>query len=213
LANASEQLAEGNYNVELTYNGDDEVGTLTRSFAYMKDELREFIEDLNSRAYRDALTGVRNKGSFNLLAHKLDEIITYADTGHVPDFAIVMFDCNGLKHVNDTYGHEKGDVYLCKACDLICQVFSHSPVYRLGGDEFCVLLQQHDLRDYEALASTFDERVKATNEAAQNEWETIDIARGVAVYDPSVDNDIESVMRRADLAMYDDKHRMRAERE
>jgi GGDEF domain-containing protein len=74
-------------------------------------------------------------------------------------------------------------------------------------------LQQHDLRDYEALASTFDERVKATNEAAQNEWETIDIARGVAVYDPSVDNDIESVMRRADLAMYDDKHRMRAERE
>jgi diguanylate cyclase (GGDEF)-like protein len=213
LANASEQLAEGNYNVELTYNGDDEVGTLTRSFAYMKDELRELIEDLNSRAYRDALTGVRNKGSFNLLAHKLDEIITYADTGHVPDFAIVMFDCNGLKHVNDTYGHEKGDVYLCKACDLICQVFSHSPVYRLGGDEFCVLLQQHDLRDYEALASTFDERVKATNEAAQNEWETIDIARGVAVYDPSVDNDIESVMRRADLAMYDDKHRMRAERE
>ncbi|MBO7673901.1 MAG: diguanylate cyclase [Atopobiaceae bacterium] len=210
LAEATTQFAEGHYDVELTYDGDDEVGVLTRSFAYMQEELRTFIDDLNVRAYQDALTGVRNKGSFNLLAHRFDEVIMYADEERVPSFAIVIFDCNDLKHVNDTYGHEKGDVYLKTACNLICQVFANSPVFRLGGDEFCIILQQHDLLNYEELAEEFDARAKATNEAAQNEWETINIARGMAEYNPLMDSSMESVVERADLAMYEDKHRMKA---
>ena len=46
-----------------------------------------------------------------------------------------------LKLINDTYGHEKGDIYLKTACNAICDVFRHSPVFRMGGDEFAVLLQ------------------------------------------------------------------------
>jgi diguanylate cyclase (GGDEF)-like protein len=195
-----EQAVRGNN--PLPPEGSKELRSFVDSYNQMYEENHRRTMLLKHEAETDPLTGLFNRGSYERLIE---------ETGD--DIALVLIDVDLFKNVNDTYGHEKGDVYLCKACDLICQVFSHSPVYRLGGDEFCVLLQQHDLRDYEALASTFDERVKATNEAAQNEWETIDIARGVAVYDPSVDNDIESVMRRADLAMYDDKHRMRAERE
>lgn len=211
LADASTQLAEGNYNVELADGGNDEVGVLTRSFAHMRDELRSFIDDLNSRAYRDALTGVRNKGSFNLIAHRFDEIITYADTENVPSFAVVMFDCNDLKLINDTYGHDKGDVYLRTACQLICDVFAHSPVFRLGGDEFGVILQQSDLLNYEELSRIFDARARVINDAAQSDWEKINVARGMAEYDPLVDKNTESVMRRADMAMYENKRSMKHE--
>lgn len=209
LADASTQLAEGNYNVELGDGGNDEVGVLTRSFAHMRDELRAFIDDLNSRAYRDALTGVRNKGSFNLLAHRFDEIITYADAENAPSFAVVMFDCNELKYINDTYGHDKGDIYLRTACQLICSVYTHSPVFRLGGDEFGVILQQGDLLNYEELSRDFDARAQAINDAARHEWETINIACGMAEFDPLIDKDTESVMRRADKAMYRQKRTMK----
>jgi GGDEF domain-containing protein len=52
-----------------------------------------------------------------------------------------MFDLNDLKHINDRYGHERGDEYIVNCCRLICQVFKHSPVFRIGGDEFVALLR------------------------------------------------------------------------
>ena len=56
---------------------------------------------------------------------------------------------NGLKKINDTLGHKAGDEYIRAACDMLCEYFKHSPVYRVGGDEFVVLLQG---RDYDSRA-------------------------------------------------------------
>ena len=202
LAAASERLMNGDYDTDLDYNGQDEVGTLTRSFRQMRDHMKLYINDLNSRVYVDAMTGVKNKGAFDLSVSALNRDIQEKETTR---FAFVMLDCNNLKQINDAYGHERGDIYLKTACALICHVFDHSPVYRTGGDEFCVLLQDSDYDHRDELIVTFDYMAQETNRQAWNPWEQIDIARGLGVYDPIHDHSAEEVLQRADQKMYENK--------
>ena len=210
LTAASKRLAEGDYHVELTYNGDDEVGILTGSFQQLVNHLRIYINDLNSRAYQDALTGVKNKGAYNVSSHMLNDAIHRASPGQEPEFALVMLDCNDLKKINDQYGHEKGDLYLQTACELICRVFTHSPVFRMGGDEFAVILQKDDYHSRNELLILFDSYAHEINASASQPWEQAHIAKGMAEYNPKKDISVESVLQRADERMYADKKRYKA---
>ena len=205
LVQASAQLSAGNYDVDLNYNGDDEVGALTKAFTQMAEHLRAFIKDLNSRAYKDALTGVRNKAAFDIFTYEMFDQNNAAEGRYAKDFAIAMFDCNELKRINDTYGHEKGDIYICNGCNAICNVFSHSPVFRIGGDEFAVILQGEDLAKSESLEKQFTKLTEESVNGSVDEWEKISVAIGIARYDPEIDPDFESVLRRADEIMYINK--------
>ena len=131
---------------------------------------------------------------------------------HNAKFALVMLDCNNLKKINDQYGHEKGDLYLRAACDLICRVFTHSPVFRMGGDEFAVILQKDDYEARNDLLKRFDIYADQINEDAEQPWEEVHIAKGIAVYDPKKDISVESVLQRADTRMYADKKRSKSRR-
>ncbi|MBR1658863.1 MAG: diguanylate cyclase [Oscillospiraceae bacterium] len=215
LAAASRELAAGDYDLKLKYSGSDEVGALTDSFRQLAEHLRIYISDLNSRIYQDAMTGVKNKGAYELAAAKLDDSIRAAANsgGKAPVFAVVMLDCNDLKTINDIHGHDKGDLYLQTACGLICDVFPHSPVFRVGGDEFTVLLQGDTVAASETLFQEFDRRAAETNAGADQPWERISIAKGCAVYDPEKDADAEDVLARADEAMYENKRLLKAGRE
>ncbi|MBO4913977.1 MAG: diguanylate cyclase [Oscillospiraceae bacterium] len=212
LAEAAQELADGNYNVTLDYSEDNEIGVLTRSFQHLVEHLKIYISDLNSKAYRDAMTGVRNKGAFAIAARKLDDSIKVASPGEEPHFAFIMFDCNNLKKINDTYGHEKGDEYLKQACRLICDTFPHSPVFRMGGDEFTVLLQDASFDQRRILLRSFDWATEAINRRASEPWELVHIAKGIAIFDPEKDKDSESVLKRADAEMYEDKKRSKSGR-
>ena len=117
----------------------------------------------------------------------------------------MMFDLDGLKVINDRYGHERGDIYLQTACRLICRVFAHSPVYRVGGDEFCVLMQFADYKARDELILEFDREAAAWNEKAEQPWERIEVSRGMAVYRPERNETVEQVLDRADKAMYRNK--------
>lgn len=205
LTEASRLLAAGNYDVELDYSRNDEVGVLTDSFRKLTTHLKMYISDLNSRAYRDALTGVRNKGAFNIVMRKLNDASQSAGKGQEAEYAIVMFDCDCLKQINDVYGHEKGDIYLQTACRLICVTFSHSPVFRVGGDEFAAILQQEDYQRREALLSAFDRAADEQNAAHPAPWEQVHISKGVALCDREHGENAESVLSRADAEMYEDK--------
>ena len=209
LTAASTKLSAGDYDVALDYEGRDEVGVLTNSFRQMRDHLKAYISDLNGRVYVDALTRVKNKGGFDVIIARLDDAIRSGEGSEWLQFALVMFDCNGLKSINDRYGHERGDIYLQKAAQLICQVFTHSPVYRVGGDEFVVLLEREDFDWREELLATFDAKAAETNDAAEHPWERIDIAKGVASYRPGEDESAEQVLRRADTRMYENKRSSR----
>ena len=210
LTAASKRLAEGDYEVELDYRGGDEVGILTGAFQQLVEHLRIYINDLNSRAYQDALTGVKNKGAYNVSARMINDAIRLSPPGREPEFALVMLDCNDLKKINDQYGHEKGDLYLQTACELICRVFTHSPVFRMGGDEFAVILQKDDYHARNELMTLFDTYAHEINAAAAEPWEQAHIAKGIAAYSPKKDIGVESVLQRADERMYADKKRYKA---
>lgn len=208
LTAASKRLMAGDYDVALDYDGNDEVGILTKAFRQMRDHMKLYIHDLNNRAYTDAMTGVKNKGAFDALSARLNHSIRLGGE-HGPEFAIAMLDCNHLKQINDVFGHDHGDLYLKTACSVICRVFAHSPVFRLGGDEFAVVLQQEDYDCRDRLMADFDRAAAEVNAAAGHPWDRIDISKGMAVYEPGADEDVEQVLHRADEAMYRQKRRSR----
>lgn len=203
LTEAAEQVDRGDYDIELHYDGRDEVGTLTRTFKKLTEDLKVYIRDLSDRAYADALTSLRNKGAFDLRVRELQAKLEEPD-GSLK-FAVCIFDCNGLKTINDVYGHDKGDIYLKESAQIICDVYEHSPVFRIGGDEFAALLLGRDFGNREELLRTFDERCADRSQFGSNPWDRVDVARGMAVYDPEEDKAVDDVVRRADKAMYENK--------
>ena len=205
LTAASQKLAEGEYDIALDYHANDEVGVLTNSFQQMRDRLKLYIRDLNSRAYNDALTGIKNKAAFNIFAERLNDSIRMGNEVDTPKFALILLDCNNLKQINDEFGHDHGDIYLKTASSIICNVFSHSPVFRIGGDEFVVLLQKQDLENRDQLLKLFDQKTAEINAGTENSWEQINISKGIAIYEPGIDKNVEEVLHRADEQMYKDK--------
>ena len=160
------------------------------------------VKALNKKAYVDALTSVRNKGAFTDYLDKLQERI---DNGEQMELGIGIFDCNNLKTINDQYGHDKGDIYLKTACQLICKIFDHSPVFRIGGDEFAVILQNDDFDNRGELVEQFEQVRRMTNSSAVNKWEEIHIALGIAEFDLQNDGTLSDTVRRADRVMYENK--------
>lgn len=122
----------------------------------------------------------------------------------VTGFAVVMFDLNDLKEINDSLGHEVGDQYIKDACKTICTQFKHSPVYRIGGDEFVAVLEGADYEKRDDLLAVFEKQMDVN--LAQGK---ITIASGCACFDPSLDNSAHRVLERADEKMYQRKKQMK----
>ncbi|MBP5312413.1 MAG: GGDEF domain-containing protein [Clostridia bacterium] len=143
----------------------------------------------------DALTGVKNKHAYLETEASIDHNIA---ENRQPPFAIVMMDVNDLKKVNDTYGHQAGDQYLQEACRIICDTFKHSPVFRIGGDEFTAIVLGNDYASADELIKSFEER---SAEAVRSGG--VVIACGMAKFDG--DTCVDTVFDRADHKMYENK--------
>ena len=128
--------------------------------------------------------------------------------GSAGAFALAVCDVNGLKYVNDSYGHKAGDEYLKSGSRLICETFQHSPVYRYGGDEFIAVLRGRDYANRHALLEQME---KKNRESAFNGEEVV--ACGLSEYIPGTDQCMENVFERADAAMYENKKKLKEERE
>ena len=211
LTEAAEQIDKGNYDYDLNYDRDDEVGRLTNTFKRLSGHMKDHISDLNKRAYVDALTSVRNKGAYTTYIEDMQKRMDEGGSQEMA-FAVGVFDCDNLKRINDRYGHEKGDVYLKTASRLICHVFQHSPVFRIGGDEFSVILQNADYENREVLVEQFKAGMVEISASAKHEWEEAHIAMGIAVYDSQRDRSVNDVIRRADESMYENKRGRKAGR-
>ena len=205
LTVAAGRLEQGNYDFTLDYDKDDEIGRLTRTFRKLARHMQEHITDLNRRANVDALTSVRNKGAFTAFLDTLQAGLSEnPENAHL---AISVFDCDDLKSINDQYGHDHGDVYLKTASRLICRVFQHSPVFRIGGDEFAVIFRNEDFRHRNQLIDTFHREAETISASAENPWERISCSVGIAEYDPAVDQSLMDTFHRADTEMYTEKRR------
>ena len=123
-------------------------------------------------------------------------------------YGVVVFDANFLKKVNDNYGHEAGNEMLRHAASAICKVFKHSPVYRVGGDEFTAILEGEDYENREELLRLFDEKVAEEHFQAGGDTLTVSVARGLGVYERGME--FAAVSKQADAAMYNHKAAIKA---
>ncbi|SEL02248.1 diguanylate cyclase (GGDEF) domain-containing protein [Ruminococcus sp. YRD2003] len=177
---------------------------LIHTFVYRdKDAEHNVAIDLaKQKAYKDGLTGVKNKLSY---LEALAELETSVESGELTEYGIVVFDLNGLKSINDTLGHEAGDEYIKSGCSLICRSFNHSPVFRVGGDEFVAILKGEDYANREELVRAFREKIREN----QKNGEVV-VASGLAVYDASKDTSYNDVFKRADESMYEQKRDLKS---
>jgi diguanylate cyclase (GGDEF)-like protein len=118
---------------------------------------------------------------------------------------VAVFDVNDLKTINDTLGHEAGDEYIKSACKVICRQFTHSPVFRIGGDEFVTILKGDNYADRDALMSSFRDTIRQNQQNGK-----VIVASGLAVYDNSEDSSYNDVFKRADNSMYEQKRALKA---
>ena len=124
--------------------------------------------------------------------------------GEVFEFAIAVFDINRLKIVNDTLGHENGDQYIINGCRIICSDFKHSPVFRIGGDEFVAILQHQDYENKDEIEASFKKQMVSNVKNNQ-----VVISLGIACYIPDTDHNVQSVFERADKEMYKNKQQLK----
>ena len=168
-----------------------------------EQKIREEASIAYEKARRDGLTGIKNKTAYGEFEAKLNKQI---QSGENVKFAIALCDVNGLKTVNDTLGHIAGDEYIRSASRLVCQTFAHSPVFRIGGDEFVAILRGSDFENRERLEKKFTEAVKENVDQHK-----VVVACGISVFDKEHDKDVSSVFERADALMYKNKMRMKNE--
>lgn len=207
LNTAAKKIAEGDLSISLTQQTKDEVGMLADSFQQTVCHLQKYINYINSLAYRDALTGVKNKAAYQDAERRIEEQMRQ---GH-PEFAVVVLDINDLKRVNDHFGHDFGDMLIVDACRLICKSFPHSPVYRVGGDEFAVILEGAEYTNYVQLLENLKAAIIEYNENSPKDNQ-LSIARGIAIYNCQTDLVFSNVFKRADDAMYQNKADMKQRR-
>ena len=161
----------------------------------------EEIGMISQKAYRDSHTGVGNKAAYTEKMKELNAGISKGAT----EFAIVVMDINMLKKVNDTYGHIAGDQYIKGCCQVLCETFKHSPVYRIGGDEFATVLTESDYRERLTLIEEMKKRLaKTEKDENRDPWLRFSASIGMADFTPG-DLDSEMVFQRADQMMYEYK--------
>lgn len=148
-------------------------------------------------ANKDSLTGVKNKRAYAQAEAELDDYIAKFTQ---PPFSVVVCDINGLKEVNDTKGHNAGDAFIRNACSIICNIFKHSPVFRIGGDEFAVIMKGSDYDERTHLMEELNKVLEANKHNGM-----VILAAGISDFDPDLDMRVQDVFERADNLMYDNK--------
>jgi diguanylate cyclase (GGDEF)-like protein len=204
LTDAAEKLSQGDYNVNITESGSYEIRLLNTAFEKMVLRLKEREESLRLSANRDSITGLRNTTSYATWTARFDKKIENEQI----DFGVVVFDLNDLKKTNDTYGHAVGDKLIITAAKLISDVFKRSPVFRIGGDEFLVVLQNKDLENHDELFELLISTC-ANTFVDENKQIPIKIAFGFSRFESGKDLKFTDVFKRADKAMYENKRIMK----
>ena len=188
LTEAAQKIASGNLNVQLPDESRNELGTLVKS-------IREMVSKLEIYVYRDKLTGLSNTTAY---ARKCKEIAELSEGAM--QYAVVVFDVNFLKRINDTYGHEAGNELIITAANIVSETFSKSAVFRIGGDEFVAILDGADYNHYEELLNNFDKAIEESYFTIHGYSFNLSVARGIGIYREGMS--YAEVFQIADDAMY-----------
>ncbi len=162
---------------------------------------KETSRNFQNMANTDSMTGVRNKHAYSEMEALLNSQI---QAGELKKLAVVICDINGLKYVNDTQGHAAGDQLIRDACAMICEYVAHGAIFRIGGDEFAILLQD---KGYDTMHEVIDELNAKIEENVRDNGVVISIGCDVLT---SEDRQVRDVFERADQKMYERKKELKA---
>ena len=174
----------------------DKKGNIIGTFGISRDisDRKKAEEKIKSLSFHDSLTGLYNRAYF-------DEELKRLDTERQLPITIVMGDVNGLKVINDAYGHEKGDLFLKKIADILKDVFRKEDIIsRWGGDEFIAILPKTHAEDTKGIIT----RIKEFCSQRSTIGMPLSISMGVATK-KSPDEDINSILNKAEDKMYKSK--------
>ncbi len=192
---ATRMLAQDDHHIVVGLSNVDTRIRQEREYERALGEAREIVS-------RDPLTGVKSNHAFKETESDINKKIK---AGTLEKLTVMVCDVNGLKAVNDIHGHKAGDAYIMAASRLICYHFKHSPVFRIGGDEFVVIPAG---LDYENLEEQL-RQINSTVEENRSNGKVV-VAIGLAEYCKE-DSCFEDVFERADAAMYKRKQQLKNE--
>lgn len=195
LADTTKLLHEEETDDDVAY---DEISTLSNKVRTLQKGLGRQISFVRIKAYRDGLTGLENRNAYWEYVNEIDEQIKNGEAS----FAVAMFDVNGLKRINDAEGHENGDRIILKAADILKTTFAGEHIFRIGGDEFVVIMNT----DENGMQERIDSFDKLVDEVPPVSGEiNLSVSKGYAVYHKEKDWDYQNVFVRADRQMYAQK--------
>lgn len=176
---------------------------LPKAVVYIKDEIEtdKDLLKLKKIAYEDALTGVRNRVSYEEEVQKINSSIE-----HINGLCIVAFDINFLKKINDELGHEQGDIYIKECVNIILTVFDRNIVYRIGGDEFIVILKNSTVEELGVKLSTMEYNLNAMNKTRTI---PLSIAYGYC-FSGDTHKSLSDIIKEADFKMYENKRKQKS---
>ncbi len=200
LAEAAHSVQQGDYTRHVLVEHKDEIGQLAMSFNHMLDGIVSREKEILRLAYEDGLTGLPNRAMFN---EQLGQAVRTAKRGPAP-IAVLLFDMDRFKAINDTLGHPVGDQALREVGLRVRTALRDSDVIaRLGGDEFAVLLATGNADNARVVAEKIH---KALEEAFVIEGQSMDMAASIGIARfPEHGEDAASLLRAADVAMYEAK--------
>ncbi|MBQ8569728.1 MAG: diguanylate cyclase [Oscillospiraceae bacterium] len=210
-------------NIRQIEKGNDEIAVLSQQTAAMMAEMQNHVnqimdisselfnaneqaEKFSKLAHIDALTELENKMAYYEAVNRLDNRIADGTA----EFAFIVIDLNYLKRINDECGHNYGDTMIKKLADLIRSFFHDYSSFRIGGDEFAVIIEGNMSGRALTLSSNFQQLL---NEGSSMGYKIFPSAAvGCATYRAGIDANVKEVFDRADNEMYGNKVRMKAVR-
>lgn len=164
--------------------------------------LNAMVERLNRMWVYDTLTGIFNRaGFFKFAPSIIDEALRKGN-----DLFVFFLDLDGLKAVNDKYGHDEGDAFIKAMADVLSQVHRHGELLmRYGGDEFVVLSQGYSREDAENYIKKVQKGIAEYNQISEHPY-TLEASMGYSIMAPVENLDLEAFIETADQEMYKDKN-------
>ncbi len=172
-------------------------------------ERRQAEEKLKEYATYDELTGVFNRRvGLDLLEREM-----VSSHREVSTFTVCFIDVNGLKVVNDTFGHDAGDELIKSVVSVATkEMRSGDIICRLGGDEFLLLFKACDMRNAKKIKKRMEDRFVELNKEPRRQYD-ISVSYGMLEYGRDVQLSVQELIHRADQRMYEDKLARKAQRE
>jgi diguanylate cyclase (GGDEF)-like protein/PAS domain S-box-containing protein len=160
-------------------------------------------EELRALAFLDELTGLYNRRGFFTLVEQELKIANRLKK----EMLLLYFDVDGLKVINDTFGHQDGDIALIDISYILKETFRESDIIaRIGGDEFVVLAIQTDDTNTEILHTRLQDNITSYNAKGKRRFR-ISISMGIVSYHPESHRPIHDLLREADTLMYEQKQK------